>query len=380
MTADAVGGVWTYCLHLAEGLVRAGIGVDLAVLGPAPRDEQRAAAARIPGLTLFARPYRLEWMPGASDDLGPSGAWLQELAGERRASVVHLNAYAHGALPFAAPKLVVAHSCVLSWWQAIHGCAPPASEWHGYARAVRAGLAGADHVVAPSAAMLRALEACYGPFATRASVVPHGLPPGGRRPARKQSFVLTTGRIWDEGKNIAALVAAAPSVSWPICVAGEGPPEDDSPGTSPPLRWLGRLDSAEMLAAYRRAAIYALPAQYEPFGLSVLEAAQGGCALVLGDIESLRENWDGAAAFVDPRDPDRLAAEIEALIGDPGRRASLAIKARLRARRFRAAAMCDATLGLYQRLVHDAAMVTRAIDAPLREPSSSMRRPRLAGG
>ncbi len=33
-----------------------------------------------------------------------------------------------------------------------------------------------------------------------------------------------------------------------------------------------------------------LPARYEPFGLSVLEAALSGCALVLGDIPSLRES------------------------------------------------------------------------------------------
>ena len=35
-----------------------------------------------------------------------------------------------------------------------------------------------------------------------------------------------------------------------------------------------------------------LPARYEPFGLSILEAALSGCALVLGDLPSLRELWD----------------------------------------------------------------------------------------
>jgi glycogen(starch) synthase len=45
-----------------------------------------------------------------------------------------------------------------------------------------------------------------------------------------------------------------------------------------------------------------LPARYEPFGLSVLEAALSGCALVLGDIASLREVWGGAACYVRPGD------------------------------------------------------------------------------
>ena len=61
----------------------------------------------------------------------------------------------------------------------------------------------------------------------------------------------------------------------------------------------------------RCAAIYALPARYEPFRLEVLEAAAPGCALVLGDIASLRELWDGAALFVAPDDDRALRARAE---------------------------------------------------------------------
>ena len=63
---------------------------------------------------------------------------------------------------------------------------------------------------------------------------------------------------------------------------------------------LGRLSAGELADWYARAAIYALPARYEPFGLSALEAALSGCALVLGDIPSLREIWGDAALFVPP--------------------------------------------------------------------------------
>ena len=70
----------------------------------------------------------------------------------------------------------------------------------------------------------------------------------------------------------------------------------------------GRLTPPQMARVVSRApSIYALPARYEPFGLSVLEAALSGCALVLGDIPSLREIWDGAALFVDPDDARRAA-------------------------------------------------------------------------
>ncbi|HVT07012.1 MAG TPA: glycosyltransferase family 4 protein, partial [Polyangia bacterium] len=315
MTADAVGGVWTYSLALAGALARAGVAVDLAVKGPPPDVHQRAAAARVPGLTVHASPLKLEWMEEATGDVARAGLWLQELAARTGPDVVHLNGYAHAALPFDAPKLVVAHSCVQSWWRAVHGTDPPGT-WDAYRRAVAAGLAGADHVVAPSAAMLRALIDCHGPFAAPASVIPNGLPPlaGARARAPKREVVLAAGRVWDAAKNILTLVAAARELSrdcgWPVWIAGDRGPGDGLAAEFPGVVGLGRLDARALADAYAAAAIYALPARYEPFGLSVLEAAQHGCALVLGDIDSLRENWDGAALFVDPGDAGALAAVL----------------------------------------------------------------------
>ncbi|MGE3704921.1 MAG: glycosyltransferase, partial [Vicinamibacterales bacterium] len=90
-----------------------------------------------------------------------------------------------------------------------------------------------------------------------------------------------------------------------------------------------------------------LPARYEPFGLSILEAARAGCALVLGDIPSLRENWTDAAVFVPPDDHDALAAAITRLIETPAERTRLGWRAGVRARRFTARRMADAYVAAY---------------------------------
>ncbi len=66
---------------------------------------------------------------------------------------------------------------------------------------------------------------------------------------------------------------------------------------------VGRLGPEEMREQYARAAIFAHPARYEPFGLSVLEAALSGCALVLGDISSLRELWREPLSSSGPTTP-----------------------------------------------------------------------------
>jgi glycosyltransferase involved in cell wall biosynthesis len=118
------------------------------------------------------------------------------------------------------------------------------------------------------------------------------------------------------------------------------------------VRFLGRLDAPTMAGFYARAAVFALPARYEPFGLSILEAALGGCALMLGDIDSLRENWDGAAAFVDPRDGDGLAAGLRDLIANRRLRDELGQRARRRASQLSAGAMGDSYLRLYEELIN----------------------------
>jgi glycosyltransferase involved in cell wall biosynthesis len=79
---------------------------------------------------------------------------------------------------------------------------------------------------------------------------------------------------------------------------------------------LGALAPEELRREMQQAAIFVSPALYEPFGLSVLEAACAGCALVLADLPSFRELWSGAALFVGPRDATGIRHALQALRTD----------------------------------------------------------------
>src|SRR5688572_10757795 len=127
MTTDTIGGVWNYSLELARGLARHGTRVALATMGQPVSPSQRLEAAEIEDLQLFESEYRLEWMENPWDDVEQAGRWLQSLEAELEPDLVHLNGYAHGAVDFLASKLVVAHSCVLSWWRAVKGENAPGS-------------------------------------------------------------------------------------------------------------------------------------------------------------------------------------------------------------------------------------------------------------
>ncbi|MFA7431853.1 MAG: glycosyltransferase family 4 protein, partial [Rhodospirillaceae bacterium] len=292
MTADAVGGVWRYAVDLADGLGRHGTTVVLAVMGPPPDADQRREVARLRGVTLIEGPFALEWMDGAAGDMAPAGDWLLGLEREWQPDVIHLNGYSHAVLPWRAPVLVVAHSCVLSWWRAVKGCDAPA-EWQPYAQAVTRGLRAATLVTAPTRAFLEDLNLLYGPLGA-ARVVPNGLNPDHFTAVPdKDPMVLAAGRVWDEAKNLALLGTVAERIDWPVAVAGDAVAPDGGHRLLPGVQALGRLSAPAMARQMARAGVFASPARYEPFGLAVLEAALSGCALVLSDIPTFRELWGG---------------------------------------------------------------------------------------
>jgi glycogen synthase len=349
MTTDAVGGIWNYSLELASGLAEFGVRTILACMGPPPGSEQRAAAAAIPGLSLQESDYRLEWMPDADLDVARAGRWLLELEKRFAPDLIHLNGYAHAVLNWQAPCMVVAHSCVLSWWQAVRGeSAPP--EWRRYADRAAAGLRAAAVVVAPTEAFQQTLVANYG-TASKAKIIWNGRCPARFVTAAKEELIFGAGRLWDEAKNIAALQKAASHLSWPVVVAGRWHRPEGGGRQPAGIRCLGPLAAPEMVSWLRRAAIYALPARYEPFGLSILEAALAGCALVLGDIPTLRELWRGAALFVPPDDHRQLRLVLQELTVDGRLRDNWGQAARARACLYNSERMTMAYLELYGELL-----------------------------
>jgi glycogen(starch) synthase len=113
------------------------------------------------------------------------------------------------------------------------------------------------------------------------------------------------------------------------------------------VRLLGWLGADELTSWMLRASLYVLPARYEPFGLSALEAALCGCALVLGDVPSLRAIWGSAALYASPDDPHALEQNIAQLIDDPQRRLMMAARAAARARRMTPGRVADGYRNAY---------------------------------
>ena len=348
-TADSVGGVWSYALDLARELAPRGVRTTLAVLGPPPDAAQRAEAAAVAGLALIETGLSPEWLADSPDAVEAAGAALAATAREAGAEVVQLNgpALAAGAR-FAAPVLGVCHSCVATWWEAVRG-GPLPSDLAWRAALTGRGMAAADALVAPSAAFAEATARAYGvrPAAVRNGRRPlPAAPPAPDAPAR---FALTAGRLWDEGKNVVALDGAAARLGLPVLAAGPLAGPNGAAATLQHARALGRLAPDVLAGWLAHRPVFVSAALYEPFGLSVLEAAQAGCPLVLSDIATFRELWDGAAILVPARDEAAIAAAIVRAAGPEG--AGLGEAARARAARYGAATMAEGVLAAYRALL-----------------------------
>jgi glycosyltransferase involved in cell wall biosynthesis len=348
LTTDAVGGVWTHALELAAGLGDVGIETVLVSMGPRPGDVQRTQALGLPSVELIETDLPLDWLAPDRRASEANADALQTIARENGADLVHLHAPAvAGAGHWPVPLVTAVHSCVGTWWQAVDGGPlPPDLSWR--TDLTREALAVTDAVVAPSRSFATAASSYYG-FAHITPVLNGRTPPQNLAQTDERQGVLVAGRLWDRGKDIETLDRAAAQSGILIAAAGPTTAPHGETCRVDALELLGELDPVALLRRMSETAVLVSAAVYEPFGLTVLEGAQAGAALVLTDIPTHRELWDGAALLVPPRRPELLAEALQRVTGDADLRRDLARRARERSRRYGAARMTNGMLTVYRR-------------------------------
>lgn len=358
VTADTVGGVWTYARELVTGLIRRGLDVTLVSFGDIPEAHQIGWMEPLRNLDFRPTAFRLEWMQDSVGDIAAASDYLRDVVREVSPDVLHVNQYAFGELDTVIPKVVTAHSDVVSWWATVYGETPPDSAWlRWYRELVLRGLNGASEVVAPSRWMLAQIENHYG-AREQARVIYNGRSPRSFNPhGDKENLVLSVGRLWDAAKQVSLL--AERDCGWPVVLAGSARhPSESSREDSVSFNPAGKLEvkgsqtANQLQALFARAGIYAATSRYEPFGLAPVEAALSRCAIVANDIPSFREIWGETACYFRTDDPDSLRETIGRLRKDQALRRNYAELAYLRARhRFTADRMVDEYIDLYRSVV-----------------------------
>ena len=347
LTTDAVGGVWQYTAELARALAAEGVDCVVASLGPAPSADQRAMLDG-EAITLVETALPLDWMCAGAAPVLAAGEAIAALAVAHAVDLVHYNmpTLAAAAAPLPMPAIAVAHGCVSTWWEAAKGT-PLARDYRWHRALTADGLRAVDAVVAPTAAYAGIVDRHYrldrAPRAIHNGRTPPHVPQDAVAPA---DVALTVGRLWDGVKNAALLDRAAARLPIPFLAAGAARGPHGETIRLEALRELGVLSGEQIAAHLAKRPIFVSAASFEPFGLAVLEAAQAGCALVLADIPTFRELWDGVAYFVAL--DGAWCEAIEALVLDGAERARLGDAARSRAARYTPQATAAGMLALYR--------------------------------
>jgi glycosyltransferase involved in cell wall biosynthesis len=214
---------------------------------------------------------------------------------------------------------------------------------------VECGLNRAASIVAPSIAFAAETARTYD-ISTPVLAVHNGRRPASAAGVPRSDFVLTVSRLWDEGKNVVTLDRAAGRLNVAFEAAGATLGPNGASIDLDHLRAIGLVDPLRLSNLLAARPIFASAAVYEPFGLSVLEAAHSGCALVLSDIPTHREMWAGVAIFVPARDDEAFASAIQNLLNEPDERNQLGQLARARAQRYTPERMARGMADIYRLL------------------------------
>jgi len=316
MTTDTVGGVWTFTLEMAAGLVERGCAVMLISFGPAPsaaqREQWEQLEFRYHGRFQFiAAEIPVEWLEcdGAVNEQG--AALLEREAMRFAPDLIHSSQFCYGAVDVPIPRVITAHREVINRDRAreegTHVLRSPFLT--RYKALAQQGLAAADAVVAPTRWMLEELGRSF-TLSRNTAIVAHGRSLDARLHSFRELRAIASGRIADAVKGLDTL--AAVESPMPIVVAGQTNPGEEGkiPGYGN-ARFIGQLSESEMIDLLEHSSLYLCLSFYEPFGITALEAGLCGCAVIARNLPSLLEVWGSAALYFE--DGKSLSALLERL-------------------------------------------------------------------
>jgi len=327
MTTDTQNGTWAYSMELCSVLEKYNTQLHLATIGEPLSDSQQKEASELSNVEIHENNVSIERADGLWKVSMETGKWLLQLEETTQPDIVHLNHYKYGKLSWQNPLLIVVHTGIHSQWESVNG-EPAPDGWNDDQQRIKEGVQRAEMVVGVSNAIMDDLRKYHGPF-TKTEVIYNVRSSPHLYPKKKMPVIFSMGRLSDETNNISALNRIADSLFWPVFVAGDSPLDNHIEAGH--LRLLGDLSPSMAAECFARASIFVMLARHEPFGFSIVDAALSECALILGDIPSLREIWGDAALYVDPDNLQELQNHIQELIQNPSDLKSIARKARERA-------------------------------------------------
>jgi teichuronic acid biosynthesis glycosyltransferase TuaC len=350
---DPVLGIWAH----RQALAARDAGADVRVLvlhRPVPPRSTRLRDA--PGVlrTLSSQPRHVAldgldvryvpfFAPPRSRTYGSWGAWVAPtLAGalrRLRAEFPYDLVHAHNAVPAADAVLRTRHSAPLV--VSVHGGDVyfTAPRYPAGARAVRRALGSAQLVLANSAGIeqeARRLGARHTRVVRLGTDVPEQPPHKSPAPTLVTvAHLVARKRHADVVRALWLLRDRHPQLRY--LVIGDGPEREPLArlaaelGVADRVELAGQLPREEALARARAAHVFVMPSVDEAFGVAYVEAMAAGLPAIAARGEAGPQEIaaaGGGLRLVPPADVEALAAELDALLAEPGYLQELGERAR----------------------------------------------------
>jgi alpha-1,3-rhamnosyl/mannosyltransferase len=235
--------------------------------------------------------------------------------------------------------------------------------------AMRLALRAADQVICISESTRRDLLAHYSVDPARVSAIPlapaaHFRPQGADEQERVRRkfgldgrFALYVG-INKPHKNLVRLVEAWARVQSDAILLIGGAWDARYPqvkvraaelGLGERVRFIGRVEEADLPGLYSACELFVFPSRYEGFGLPVVEALACGAAVACANTSSLPEVGGEAAAYFEPGDVGGMAEVLEGILETGDGRRETGRLAVAQAAQFSWERTARATLAVYRR-------------------------------
>ncbi|MBI3103817.1 glycosyltransferase family 4 protein [Candidatus Daviesbacteria bacterium] len=115
--------------------------------------------------------------------------------------------------------------------------------------------------------------------------------------------------------------------------------------------YTGYIADEELVALYRQAAVFVMPSFEEGFGIPILEAMAGRCAVVSSNAGALLEVGGDGAIYFDPASPEDMADKIDQVLNDKNLQVELIEKGQKRVKLFSWKSLAEQTLEVYNSCV-----------------------------
>lgn len=231
----------------------------------------------------------------------PAGIVARRLKRSKRVPFV-ITAHGSDVPGYNRERLKLVHHVVRPWWRRIcRDC---------------------DRLVCPSQSIRELIRSAGGD--DHGVVIPYGFEPGRFTPLPKEKRILMCSRLV-ERKGFQYVLKALSELKlsgWEVDVVGDGPMFDQlatmAKRCTISVRMHGWIDNTDQRLSemYGKAAIFALPSEWENFPVALLEAMSAGCAIITCDIAGNPEVVGDTGCLVQPQDVDGLRSAIQSLSAD----------------------------------------------------------------